>query len=172
MELNSELIDFFKKHNLYDEKIFYYLSNNTTMIDYNDKDKRSFIGCFYNLEKGNKIKNIHLVLPYVIDDITMLISIHEIVHAIVLYRYINKKAKIGIDVEVLPMFYEKIYINEHNSSELIKYEEQLNSFINISKDRKYILGLQLRDKLLVDYDDDINKNYRKLKKLVKSNMEL
>ena len=132
MIFNSKLIDFFKRHSLYDKDMFDYLSQHTTMIDYRDEEQRIFMGCFFILDKNNQLKDIHLAVPYVFDDITMLISIHELVHAISLYPSIDKKVDIGIDIEVLPMFFEKIYINEINNPKLIEYEKKLNKLIDLN----------------------------------------
>jgi len=111
MVFNPDLIDFFKRHKLYNKEMFDYFSNNAIMIDYEDEEQRMFVGCFCILGKDKKLKSILLNVPYIYDDITMLVSIHEFVHGIMLYGNLNKKVKIGIDKEVLPMLYEKIYIN-------------------------------------------------------------
>lgn len=167
MVFNPDLIDFFKRHNLYDKDMFDYLSYNSTMIDYKDPDQRCFIGCFPVFDKKNKLIKIHLCVPYVYDDITMLISIHELVHGITLYKKINKKCDIGIDCEVIPMLYEKIYINENNNSELINYANKIDDMINTENDIKYMLGLILRDELIDKYYPDIKKLEKQVKKLVK-----
>lgn len=167
MKFNSELIDFFKRHNLYEKDMFDYFSLHATMIDYKDEDQRPFVGCFYILDKNKKLRNILLLVPYVYDDITMLVSIHEFIHAIMLYKKLNKRIKIGIDKEVLPMLYEKIYINEKNSLQIINYEESLNKRISMSSDKEYVLGLKLRDELMNYYDYDIEKLNKKVKKLVR-----
>lgn len=167
MVFNSNLIDFFKRHNLYNEEMFDYFSRNSSMIDYEDKEQRLFIGCFYTFGKDKRLKDIHLNVPYVYNDITMLVSIHEFIHAIILYKNINKKVNIGIDKEVLPMLYEKIYINENNNPILIEYEKKLNKLINPKEDKEYVIGLALRDQLIENYNYDFEKLSRKVKRLVR-----
>ena len=51
MHFDDKLIEFFKKHNLYEEEMFKYFSENSTMIDYMDDEQRSFIGTFYITDK-------------------------------------------------------------------------------------------------------------------------
>lgn len=167
MVFNPKLIDFFKRHNLYDKEMFDYFSEHSTMIDYQDDEQRLFIGCLCYINNKKKLINIHINIPYVYDDITMLISIHELVHAIMLYKYLNKKIKLDVEIEILPMLYEKIFIDEINSQQLIEYEEYLNKQIDTSKHKEYTLGLKIRDELLKSYDYNIDKLNKKVKKLVK-----
>lgn len=166
MVFNQKLIDFFKRHNLYDKETFDYLSQTALMIDYKDEEQRPLIGC-YHTEKDGKVKNVYLIIPYIYNEITMLINIHEFIHAIMLYKRIGKKANINLDKEILPMLYEKIYINETNSTNLKNYEEELNQRIDKEKDLPYALGLKFSDELLKEYNYNFSKINKKAKKLVK-----
>ena len=166
MHFNSKLIEFFKKHNLYDEKMFNYFSENCGMIDYRDDEQRAFIGTFYFVDKNKKLLKIHLNIPYIYDEITMLISIHEFIHAILLYKKIGHKLNLGLDLEALPMLYEKIYINDTNSPKLISYGKYLDSLIG-DEDEQYSIGLMIRDELLNIYNYNISSMDKKAKKLVK-----
>ena len=82
MEYHPKIINFFKEHNLYDEKIFNYLKNNSIMVDYENPEERSFIGCFYILDQRNILRKIKLNLAYVMNEETTLINIHELTHGI------------------------------------------------------------------------------------------
>ena len=166
MCFNENLIEFFKKHNLYNKEMFKYFSENSTMIDYRDDEQRVFIGTFYITDKNKKLTKIHLNIPYVFDDKTMLICIHEIVHAILLFNKIGHKLNLGIDYEALPMLYEKIYINDINTPEIINYGRYLDSLIE-EKDEQYVFGLRIRNDLLSCYDYNINSMERMVKKLTK-----
>ena len=166
MNFNSNLIDFFKRHNLYDKEMFDYFSNNTTMIDYKDPDQRMFIGTLYILNYNKKLIKIHLNLPYVYDNITMLISIHELIHGILLYKKLNKRIELKLDNEALAMLYEKIYVNEINTPEIIAYSNYLDNCID-EKDKEYFFGLSIRDELIKNYNYDINKMDKLVKKLIK-----
>lgn len=166
IKYNDELISFFKRHNLYDEEMFKYLQNNTTMIDYHIKEQRDLIGCFYTFVNNNILKTIHLNVPYIYDDITMLINIHEIVHGIELYKKLNKKAKINNMCEILPILYEKIYIEETNNDDLRKYHQQVNNNIG-RKDKRYHIAFSIIEELYQQYDYDINKAKKISKQLIK-----
>lgn len=168
MYYNSKLIEFFKRHNMYEENMFNYLQNNTMMIDYNIEEDRAFIGCFYIFLNG-KLDKICLVLPYLMDDITTLISIHEITHGIYMYKKLNKKVKIENDIEVLPMLYERIYVNESNNIKLLEFANNLDKKIN--NEERYLLGLKLRDELLRYYNYNFNDINKKAKKLVKKELK-
>ena len=167
MVFNPELIEFFKRHNLYEKEMFDYFSKNSTMIDYDDEEQRIFIGTFYGVNKNNnKLVYIHLNIPYVYDDKTMLISIHEFIHAILLYKNINKKLKLDISYESLPMLYESIYINEKNNKNLLEYRNYLDSLIT-PNEKAYMFGLTVRDELYHNYNYNIDKMNKLVKKLVK-----
>ena len=163
MKFNQGVIEFFKKHNMYEEKMFNYLEDNTNMLDYKDPDERCFIGCFYILDKKGKLSRLILNIPYVYDDITALINIHEITHGIEHYPQIGKKFIKDTTIEALPIMYEKLYIMDNPSEELIKYGIYLDTLCNKDNAIEYQVALEMRDELLKNY----NYNMKKMKKLTK-----
>lgn len=166
MTYSSELIDFFKRHNMYDKQMFDYFSFNTIMIDYRDEDQRAFPKCIFTRDKSDRITNIYLYLPYIYDDVTMLVSIHVITQAIILYSQLNKRIKPDIDLNTLPMLYEWVYAKERNNPKLFKYIEHLDSFIG-EKDKDYCDSLAVREELYDNYSCDMNKMNKMAKKLIK-----
>ena len=167
MNYNPKLIDFFKRHNMYDEKTFKYLSSHTTMIDYNDPEQRDFVGCFYILDNNNILQSLVLDLPYVNNEKTMLISIHELTHGIENYSKIGKKFKKDITCEALPILYEKLYINEFPSEELLSYSKYLDNLIINNCEKEYQFALAIREELLKNYNYDMKKMSKLTKKLSK-----
>lgn len=164
----QEIIDFFKRHNLYEKKMFDYLQNHTDMIDSRDEDANDFIGFGYITDKNNILQRFRLCIPFAIDNKTMLISVHEIVHGIVGYKYLGKKFEPSIYIETLPIFYERIYINEMNDPDLYEYGQYLDNLIGDSEiDEKYRYALFAREYLLKEYDKDFDKMENMSKKLVK-----
>ena len=165
----QKFIDFLKNHNLYDEKVFKYWQENSTYFDYRDEDSRIFMGCFYQYENGY-LRKIGLFIPFIDDDKTLLINIHEYIHLLLLYYKIGTKHKIGNDKEVLPLFFERIFVEENNTKELNKYYQYLNQIINEENKEEYILGLKLSDSIKEKYNNDnIFKLDKKVKKLIKKN---
>lgn len=165
MNYNPKIIDFFKKHNMYDKRLFEYLQANSTMIDNNDEEQRSFIGCFYLLDKNDKLIKLQLCLPYVSDYKTALISIHEITHGIENYYKLGHKFKKDITIEALPLLYEKLYILENPTEELISYGIYLDSLIMIESEKEYKFALQIREELLKKYNKDMQKSIKLIKKI-------
>ena len=162
------LIDFFKRHNLYDEEMFKYLQEHTDIIDYRDEDTRVCIGCGYLINnKNNKLERFRICIPKVVDNKTALISIHEIVHGIVGYKNLNKKFKNDIIIEALAFLYEKLFINESNDPSLVKYGLYLDSLIEDNDEEKYKYALFARDYLLMNYEKDYYKMEKLSKKLTK-----
>ena len=167
MNYSKDVISFFKKHHLYDEAMFEYFKKHSTMIDYNDLDARCFVGCFHIINKDNILVGVHVNTPYVCDKKTMLITIHELIHAIMSYRNFGTKYKTSIDNEVLPLLFEKIYIEETNDPSLKEYAKKLDKIIEESNDPKYLIALKVRDELYKEYTGDIDKIAKISKKMVK-----
>ena len=165
MRYNQGIIDFFKRHNMYDEKMFEYLQENSTMVDYKDPEQRPFIGCYYIQGKNNILQKIVLYVPYVYDNTTALIDIHEITHGIENYYKIGKKFEKNITVEALPLLYEKLYILENPTDELIEYGRYLDEKADRHREIQYRFALKIRDELLSNYNYNMKKMEKKVKKL-------
>ena len=167
MNFNSYIIDFFKRHNLYDKEVFDYLSKNSTMIDYKDEDQRAMIGCFYILNRREILERLQINIPYVYDDITALINVHELVHGIENYKKLGKRFKKEMTVEVLPILYERLFILENPSEKLNKYGEYLDNIIEKSSEKEYVVALRVRDELIKNYNYNMSKMQKMSKKLVR-----
>ena len=85
-----------------------------------------------------------------------------------MYKYLDKKVTIKEDIEVLPMLYERIYVNETNNKELLEFANDLDKMIK--HEDNYLLGLKLRDELLRIYNYDFEDINKKAKKLVKKEL--
>ena len=151
MKLNPKLIDFFKKHKLYNPEMFNYFEEHSTMIDSNYSEERMATGCAYLIDKNTGIlKDIHLNLPYVSSEETMLDSIHELTHAIFTYSKIGKKFKRDITIETLPLLYEKIYIMENSSPRMVAYGHRLDEIVT-EEYPEYAFALKAREELYSKY---------------------
>ena len=166
MKYSRRINSFFKRHNLYDEKMFRYLEEHTYMIDYRDEDMRVFVGCAYKLNKhNNKVEGFRICIPFDTDDITTMVSIHEIVHGIIGYKCLNKKFIKDITCEALSMLYEYIYISENPSEKLVKYGKYLDSMINDFSDESYKFALYARKEFFNNYDNDFDHMQKLTRKL-------
>lgn len=166
MRFNPKLIDFFKRHKLYDEEMFKYFEEHSTMIDSNYDEERMTTGCAYLIDKNTGIlKDIHLNLPYIKpnakEEELILDSIHELTHAIFTYPKIGKKFKRDITIETLPLLYEKLYIMENSSPRLIAYGYRLDDAIT-EEYPEYVFALKARDELYPEY----HKNPEEIAKIV------
>jgi len=146
----TDFINFFKKHNLYDEEIFNYINKNSTRFEYDNEELIPFIGCYYIKNSQDILQKIKLYVPYITNQITVLINIHEYIHAIELYKKIGKKFKEDNLKEILPMLYERIYIKENPSKKLEEHLKFLNKKINENSTESYKIALEIQDELL-DY---------------------
>lgn len=161
-----KFIDFLKKHGIYEKEIVDYFMSNSTRFDYRVEEDRAFIGVYYVI-KNNILDKIKVVVPYFNDDKTVLINIHEYVHLYKCYNKLGKICHIGRDKEVLPIFYEKLFVKENPTKELIDYHNNLNESIYNNKEEEYLLALRLSNELINNYDnEDINKLNVKVKKLM------
>lgn len=154
-------IDFLQKHNIYNEEILEYIRKHSTYIEYIDEEKREFIGCFYNIDKNNKLKKIHICIPYIDSDLTTLINIHEYIHILTLYPYLDKKYKSNNQEEILPIFYELLYFLDNPSNTLKEEIIKLNNKIKNSNQEKYKIALKCKKELL-DYYQNKKTNFKAL----------
>lgn len=165
--LYTEFINFFKKHNLYDEEMFNYIRNNSILIDYREIDKRIFIGCYYISDNDGILRQIKICVPIINNQITTLINIHEYIHAITLYKYLNKKGTIEKEDETLPMLFELLYVLENPNKELHEYLNTINNSIQ-NGPSKYRIALAVQHELLEYYqkkNPSLKKLQHKAKKL-------
>ncbi|MBQ6538952.1 MAG: hypothetical protein IJL76_01590 [Bacilli bacterium] len=163
----KKFIEFLKTHNIYDEEIVKYFNNNSTRFDYLEEEYRPFIGVYYMTE-GDILTKVKPMVPFINSDKTVLINIHEYIHLYLIYNKINKPVNIMTrDREVLPIFYEKVFVKENPSLELLKYHEHLNESIYNEGQDEYLLALKLSNELIDSYEnDDIKKLNHKVKRLV------
>lgn len=165
----DKYIQFLKEHNLYNIELLNYIKANSTYFDYREEENRDYIGCFFKLNKKKKLEKISLVLPFIIDEQTVIINIHEYIHAFMYYKYLGKKVVFDNTIEILPMLYEKIYLIENYTPSNDKYIANLDSKITPNSDIKYQVALALQTKLIKYYDGAklAKINPKKLKKLAK-----
>lgn len=156
----KKFIDFIKKHNLYDKESFIFISNHTKNIDYKNEEERDFIGSYYNTSEAGNIINFKIYVPEIIDEKTLLINIHEYIHALFLYKMLNKPCDIGLEKEILPLMYEKLYVLESDELSINQYQKDLMETINEINKPEYTIGNKLSDELLKYSDEnliDLNK---------------
>lgn len=145
----NKFIDFFKEHNMYDEEMFKYLRENSTLFDYRDEDMQKMIGCYCALDSKDRLKAISLVVPFIDSDKTVLINIHEYAHGITAYKGLGKKYRHTLDREIVPLLLEKIYAMQNPA--LLPYVEKLNERIINSEKKDYQIALRVVDELFEDY---------------------
>jgi len=176
----NKFINFFERHELYDKRLFEYLRLHSILFDYRDTDHRPFIGCFYTTEKG-KLKKINLIVPYIDNDITTLINIHEYTHAITVFPYMHKNfIEDNNACEILPLLYERIYLEENKDNKKLKeHITAINKIIEESNNpeiTKYKIALNMQEQLLDYYNSghtnirDLNKKAKKLVKKQNCNL--
>ena len=162
----KKFIRFLKEHNLYDAEALEYLRNNGVFFDFLEEENRDFIGCRYILDKNEKLQKIQICAPFIRDEKTILINIHEFTHGLMLYKYPAKKIKTGNDIEILPMLYERVYLIENYSDQVKEYIDSLNSQITEKSKIAYRIALEVQDEMLL-YPQKLNIKAKKLAKKYK-----
>ena len=116
--MEEKYINFLKKYDLYREDIFEYMKDRTKCVDYRLDESKRFYGVFTNIENGI-IKDIRVMVPYIVDDTSISIRIHEYIHILKLYDYLNKEYVFTDYEDLLPVFYELVYAKENNNYDYI-----------------------------------------------------
>ena len=164
----QKFIEFLKKHNIYNEEVINYWTNNRMIFDYRDEEKRDLIGTYYQYNSNNTLQKIQLIVPWIDNDKTVLVNIHEYVHLLLFYPYLNKKCILGQDIEVLPIYFERVYIEENPTKELLDYYEYLNKSIKNTNVIEYTLALEASEILLRNpHNTNIKKLDKESRKIVK-----
>ena len=163
----QQIINFFKKHNLYEEHLFKYIHSKTNYVDYYNEMENFLIGCYIKT-KNDRIIDLMLYIPYLVDKKTMLITVHELTHAIGTYYQIGTIYQETATKEVLPILMEHLFVLESNDPELEQFERFLDDIEKTEANYPYLLALILKDKLIEEYqNEDIKKLNKKIKKLAK-----
>ena len=165
--MNNKFFEFLHTHNIYDEEVYKYFLNHSDNFDYYNEDfYRCYIGCNYIKDRNDILKEIRPCVPRRVDDITTMINIHEYVHTLCAYSRLNRKFKLDDNCEILPIFYEKLFILECNNPQLNAYENVLDSAALGSSDIRYIKATKISNELLDSYEYDefklVSKNMNKL----------
>lgn len=166
----DDFINFFKKHNLYDEQVFDYLRKNSIQFNYLDEDKHPYIGYHYLTDKNGKLTKIILFVPFVDNYHAVLINIHEYIHGITLYNKLGKKVKNDKGAEILPLLYEKLYLLENPNNNLEIFHDNLNERITENSPIEYKIALEVQKEMLhyyYEYNPSFNKLEDKAKKLAR-----
>lgn len=159
---------FIYDNGIYDQEVYKYFFNNAIQFDYYEEDMlRNNIGCNLVIDKKNDILiDVIPFIPRMVDDITTLINIHEYVHTLCLYKNLNKKYKDSVILEVLPMYYEKLFAMEHDSDILRSYEAKLDDITLNSNDKKYLSALKICYQLLDG--NKKNNSFKKINRIAKN----
>ena len=148
--MEEKYINFLKKYDLYREDIFEYMKDKTKYIDYRLDESKRFYGVFTNIENGI-IKDIRVMVPYIVDDTSISIRIHEYIHILKLYDYLNKEYVFTDYEDLLPVFYELVYAKENNNYDYIN--ERIDELKDNFNYLKVVLDL---------FDQNKEKNNKKL----------
>lgn len=165
----NEFIDFFKKHNLYDQEMFDYLNEDKIIIDYRELERRSEIRCYHQII-NNTLNKVWVCVPVICDYKTLLINIYIYMHAIQLYKQLGKKIKPQTTNQSIAMLYEKLYLEENPNTELKEYISVLDNYTKEKGTIEEKTSLEIQQDLLEYYNKkkpNFNKIQKKAKKISK-----
>ena len=162
---NAKLIDFFKKHNLYDQEMFTYMARNCQFVDYSDPDVNFTVACGPRVNPNtNVIEGFQMVIPYYRGEKTAFISIHEMAHAIYWYKKIGQIYK-PLEEELFAFIVERVYFEENKTPSLEEYVTYLDSTIDEEVRESYRFAYANRDNFIgwdISDFDNIDKTTKEL----------
>lgn len=159
------LINFFNSLGLYNDYVFKNIEKCSRKFDIENYLYNPPIGCYYDITDG-KITSYKLSLPNIEDLLTILINIHELVHALILDSRLNEPFTNICTNEILPMFYEFVFVEKMNNKELSeKYSVYLNTLSN-QYDKIHQQASKKLNTLIKYYDTNSIKTLKKCKKIV------
>ncbi|MBQ6546724.1 MAG: hypothetical protein IJL74_01850 [Bacilli bacterium] len=140
----QKYIGFLKEYNLYDEEVLDYIKDKIIYIDYKKESFKEFVGCYPMIDNGI-VKDIRLCIPKITDDISIAINIHEYVHLLKMHKYLDKEYVFKKDEEVLPVFYEMLFLVNNQTKETDEYIEFYRTYIENNNNKEYIYALKIWD---------------------------
>lgn len=156
-----KFIDFLKRHSLYDEKIFKFISNQSIMID-SKIDEYDFLFGSCHIAVNSKKGKLEQVIPCMLnlmDDYSVMIAIYTYIQTLLLIPRVNKTYNEDLFYHYfLPLFYKKIYILENPTDELLEYEEKMRERLLTNSPNKFQLIFNLIDELTCNYNKDRSNN--------------
>lgn len=162
----DKFIKFLKNNNIYDEEVLNYFENHSTHVDYKEEDAEYFIGCYPQVE-NDILTGVNVCVPDMDDEITVTINIHEYVHMLKLYKNLNKKYEETPYEEVLPVFYELIFLRE-NVKTMNDYYNYYSEYLMKYYEKEYLMVIELHNDLIKDYGDtNIEFLEKRVKRLIK-----
>lgn len=139
-----------------------------------------FIGCYKKVNDDNVINGYDLYLPEITNMQTLLINIHEIMHALVVEKNIGNPNTSDIYEECLPIAMERLYILNYRKDLITlfnDYQQKLISNLKEEQDQKYFVAFDkqfllcnlYKDNisLMLDHDFNLENNIKNKKILVK-----
>lgn len=163
----TKFVNFFKKHGLYNEEIFKYINKNTERFNYYSEEITNIRGLYHYYNKYNELISFKLYLPHIEDNITAIINIRPYIQAIYAYPNLGKKHSSNIDVEIIAIYFEKLYLKENPDPELENYLN--NIYTSIKKENnnnEYQIALNAQEKLK-NYQQRKKTNLKKLQRKAK-----
>lgn len=161
----TKFIDFLKRHDLYNQEIFKYIEENIERFDEHYNELMLIRGIYYNYNDNEELKNFKLCVPYIDNEKTAFLNLGPYIKAIHAYPKLGKKYKQNAEIEIIVMYYEKLFISETKNKELERY---LNNIISTIKkentERKYKITVKALEELEGLEKDT---NYKKIKSKAK-----
>lgn len=156
-------IDFFKRHGLYEEEMFKYIKNSSTSFNYYD-ESMNIRGIYYVFNSNKELTGFNLCIPHIDDERTAFINIRPYIQAIYAYKNLGKKYKINAESEMIALYFEKLYLQEHPNVELENYLNQIQESIkNDNSQTNYQIALNAQEEL-EKYTREKNPNFQKMQR--------
>ena len=158
----TKFINFFIKHQLYDEETFKYIERNTTRFGYYDEELMNIRGIYYSFNEIGQLTKFKLYLPYIDSEITAFMNIRPYIQAIQAYKKIGKKYKENANIEMIALSLEKIYLKENPNQEIKEYFNKIYTSIKEQEtEKKYKVALKAEPELSEYFQKNIS-NFTKL----------
>ena len=101
-----------KEYFNYPEEFWNYIKNRITLLHEDVESRDEFYGVYPKITEENILIDLKIYIPKILDLKTLLINIHELNHAYILYTKLNQKFE-DIDYEILAKQEEKDFLNNY-----------------------------------------------------------
>lgn len=174
----SKFVKFLREQELYEEKSFNYIMNKAFFVDFTNEPVDNLkVGCTLifsqapkTFELSDRLRSFFPVMPVLNSETAVSICIYVYVQALLLVERVEKRIIDDSYNEILPLFYQKLYIVRNYNEELATYDKYLEQRLLESapdKNRKLLKGRKDLIKFYKYASQDTKKLSRKAKRIAK-----
>lgn len=163
--------NFLKRHELFNEKVYNYIKDNSVLVKYKNIEDFSSIGCSIVLDRKGRLSQVIPIVPLPKNKKMVAINIFIYVQAMILIPNIGKVFDENSYNNILPFVFQRLFILENSNKYLLSFEEKMTANLCRENQKKYDNIMIHRNTLIEGFKKDkesLNNEARKIRRKAKN----